>query len=86
MPLIKVVVSQNPLIIRLLSRELENEIPDLDIRGSEKRLLDFAYRDLEVSLIHKLNSPNVDEIEETLMNKKGQEELKSFLKIWTKKY
>ena len=35
------------VILPWLAGELEKEIPDLDIHGSERKLLDFAYQDLE---------------------------------------
>ena len=50
MPSIEVRSSKNPVIMPWLARELEKEIPDLDIHGSEKKLLDFAYQDLETCI------------------------------------
>ena len=54
MPSAKLDSSRDPVIMSWLARELEKEIPDLDIYGSERRLLDFAYLDLETSLTEKL--------------------------------
>jgi hypothetical protein len=73
-------------IISLLAEELKNEIPDLDVYGSEKKLLDFAYHDLETCLKAKNDNKNLTEIEKILNNKSEKEEVKSFLKIWTKKW
>jgi hypothetical protein len=75
--------SRDPVIMPWLARELEKEIPDLDIYGSEKRLLDFAYQDLETSLTEKMNTANFVDIE-ALNDETHQEEIKAFLKIWTK--
>ena len=61
---------KNPIIIPLLAGELENEIPNLDIHGSEKKLLDFAYRDLETCLIEKMNDVNSSEINKILNESK----------------
>lgn len=82
----KLHVSRNHLIVPLLAGELENEIPDLDIYGSEKKLLDFAYKDLEICLIQKMNGIYFSEIEKALNDVAYENEIKSFLKIWTKNW
>ena len=74
------------MILSCLARELEKEIPDLDIHGSERRLLDFAYQDLETCLIEKLSDTDFIDLEETLADESNQEEIKAFLKIWTNKW
>jgi len=74
------------VILPWLAGELEKEIPDLDIHGSERKLLDFAYQDLETCLIEKLNDKNSGDIEEALKDKTRQDEIQTFLKIWTKKW
>jgi hypothetical protein len=84
MPSAKLVSSRDPVILPWLARELEKEIPDLDIYGSERRLLDFAYQDLETSLTEKLSTANFVDIDEPLNDESRQEEIKAFLKIWTK--
>jgi hypothetical protein len=69
-----------------LARELEKEIPDLDLYGPERSLLDFAYRDLETCL--KLKGVNItsEKEEKTLLDEFRQEEMKAFLKVWTKQW
>jgi hypothetical protein len=84
MPSTKLGSSSDPVIMPWLARELEKEIPDLDIYGSERRLLDFAYQDLEISLTEKLNTANFVDIDEDLNDEKRQSEIRAFLKIWTK--
>ena len=74
------------IILPWLAGELEKEIPDLDIHGSERKLLDFAYQDLETCLIEKLNDKNSGDIEEALKDETRQDEIQTFLKIWTKKW
>jgi len=74
------------VILPWLAGELEKEIPDLDIHGSERKLLDFAYQDLETCLIEKLNDKNSGDIEEALKDETRQDEIQTFLKIWTKKW
>ena len=74
------------MILSCLARELEKEIPDLDIHGSERRLLDFAYKDLETCLIEKLSDTDFIDLEEALADESNQEEIKAFLKIWTKQW
>lgn len=86
MPSAKLRASRNPVIMPLLAGELEKEIPDLDIYGSERRLLDFAYQDLETWLKLKLRDTNSDDIEEALNTEDRQEEIKEFLKVWTKQW
>ncbi|GAI36079.1 unnamed protein product [marine sediment metagenome] len=66
MPNAKLRASRNPVIMPWLAGELENEIPDLDIHGSEKRLLEFAYQDLETCLTEKFRDTTSDAIEEIL--------------------
>ena len=61
-------------------------IPDLDIHGLEKRLLDFAYNDLETCLIQKMCLRTLYDIENTLNDETHQKEIKVFLKIWTKQW
>ena len=77
---------RNTIILPWLAGELEKEIPDLDIHGSERKLLDFAYQDLETCLIEKLNDKNSGDIEEALKDETRQDEIQTFLKIWTKKW
>jgi len=67
----------------LLAGELENEVPDLDIYGSEKKLLDYAYQDMETCLTEKMNDPTLDNIQEALNDEAYEDEIKSFLKVWT---
>ena len=86
MPSAKLDSSRDPVIMPWLARELEKEIPDLDIYGSERRLLDFAYLDLETSLTEKLSTANFVDIDEALNDETRQEEIKAFLKIWTKQW
>ena len=86
MPSAKLCASRNPVIMPLLAGELEKEIPDLDLYGSERRLLDFAYQDLETWLKLKLSATNSDDIEEALNTEDRQEEIKEFLKVWTKQW
>jgi hypothetical protein len=78
--------SKDPIIIPWLARELKEEIPDLDIYGLEKKLLDFAYKDFEISLTEKLSTANFIDIEEALNDETGQKETKAFLKIWTQQW
>ncbi len=85
MPKAKLDGSSNPVITFWLSRELEKEIPELDIYGSEKKLLEFACKDLETCLNANWKNINFAKIEEGL-NRQEQEELKQFLKVWTKQW
>ena len=86
MPSTKLDSLRDPVIMPWLARELEKEIPDLDIYGSERRLLDFAYQDLETSLTEKLSTAYFIDIEEALNDDLQQEDIKAFLKIWTKQW
>ena len=86
MPSAKLRASRNPVIMPLLAKELEKEIPDLDLYGSERRLLDFAYHDLETCLKMKRRDTNSDDIEKALNTEDRQEETKEFLKVWTKQW
>lgn len=86
MPSAKLRASRNPLIMSWLARELEKEIPGLDLYGSERRLLDFACQDLELCLKMKQRDTNSDEIEKTLNTEDRQKEIKEFLKVWTRQW
>jgi len=86
MPSAKVRSSKNPVIMPWLAMELEKEIPDLDLHGTERRLLDFAYQDLETCIKLKWKGTNPDNIEEALDNEEGQEEIREFLKVWTNQW
>jgi hypothetical protein len=77
--------SSNPVMTFWLSRELEKEIPDLDLYGSERKLLDFASRDLETCLRANWKNINHDKVENAL-NSEDQAEIKEFLKVWTKQW
>ena len=75
--------SKNSMIMSWLARELKSEIPELDLYGQERSLLDFAYHDLETCLKLKWRNTNSDELEEVLNDEARQEEIKAFLKVWT---
>jgi hypothetical protein len=85
MPSAKLDSIRNPVIMPWLGRELEKEIPELDLYGSERKLLDFAYQDLETCLNGECENQNFD-IEEALNHEARQEEIKAFLKVWTKQW
>jgi hypothetical protein len=69
-----------------LAKELEKEIPDLDLYGSERKLLDFACKDLEAWLEVKREGENADETKKVLNVQENQEEIKAFLKVWTSQW
>ena len=78
--------SRNPVIMPWLAGELKKEIPELDVYGSERRLLDFAYKDLETCLNLESNDTQFEDIEEALNNETRQEEIKAFLTVWTNQW
>lgn len=82
----KLEYSRNLIIAPWLAKELEREIPDLDIYGSERKLLDFAYRDLETYLEIENCEANFEDIEEFLDNGIQTDEIQSFIKVWTKQW
>ena len=69
-----------------LAKELEREIPDVDIYGSERKLLDFAFQDLETYLDSECSKVSFDDINKTLNDEANQDEIKSFLKVWTTRW
>ena len=75
--------SKNPVIASCLAGQLEKEIPDVDIYGAEKKLLDFAYQDLETCIRLEWKDTNSEDIEEALNDEAKQEEAKAFVKVWT---
>lgn len=83
MPSVKLDSSKKFMVMSLLARELKREIPELDLYGQERSLLDFAYHDLETCLKMKWKDVSSAEIEEDLRSEERQEELKEFLKVWT---
>jgi hypothetical protein len=82
----KVHTSLNPVIMFWLAKELEKEIPDLDLYGSEKRLLEFVSKDLEIWLKIRLGDVNSDELKKASNARENQEEIKTFLTVWTKQW
>ena len=82
----KVCASLNPMIVFWLAKELEKEIPDLDLHASERSLLHFACKDLETWLKMKRGDANSDELKKALNVRDNQEEIKAFLKVWTKQW
>ena len=82
----KLEYSRNPIIAPWLAKELEREIPDLDIYGSERKLLDFAYKDLETYLELENCEVNFEDIEESLDKDIQTDEIQSFIKIWTRQW
>lgn len=86
MPIAKVRAQETPVIMSWLAGELETEIPNLDIFGSERKLLDFAYHDLETCLIQKLSDTEFSNLEEILADETRHDEIKAFLKYWTKQW
>ncbi len=74
--------SKRFMVMSLLARELKREIPELDLYGQERSLLDFAYHDLETYLKAKWKDVSSAEIEEALKTEDRQEELNEFLKVW----
>lgn len=70
-------------VMSLLARELIREIPQLDLYGQERSLLDFAYNDLKTCLKIKWKDLGSAEIEEALNSEDRKEELNEFLKVWT---
>lgn len=83
MPSAKIQAEKTSQILSWLAGELEKEIPDLDIHGSERKLLEFAYNDIVTTLKEKLNDTEFAKLEDALEDEKSQEEIKAFLKIWT---
>ena len=83
MPSAKLDSLRNPEIVPWLAKELEKEIPDLDIYGAERKLLDFAYQDLETCLNVEYDDKSFEDVEEALNDESRQDEIKAFLKVWT---
>ena len=86
MPSAKLRTSVNQVIVFWLASELEKEIPDLDLYGSERKLLDFACKDLETWLDVKREDADSDDAERALNVQDNSEEIKTFLKFWTKQW
>ena len=73
------------LFMYWLADILESEIPDVDIFGSERKLLDFAYQDLETCLTTTDEDKKVD-INKVIKDETRHEEIKCFLKVWTQQW
>jgi hypothetical protein len=86
MPSSKAQDPETPIVLSWLADELESEIPDLDLDGSERKLLDFAYHDLETCLIQKLTETRFASLEDALNDEDRHDEIKAFLKYWTKQW
>jgi len=76
----------NSDITSWLAMALEKEIPDLDLDGLERKLLEFAYKDLEAYLKTKEICIDSEDIVNLLNDPKFEEEVKEFLKVWTKQW
>jgi len=73
------------LLMYWLADILESEIPDVDIFGSERKLLDFAYQDLETCLTTRYNDKKVD-IDQIIKDQTRHQEVKCFLKVWVQQW
>jgi hypothetical protein len=80
---VQISASVNPVVISWLAEELEHEIPEVDINGSEKRLLDFACTDLEIYLETKMQDSNPEEVKKIAHAEDHKNEITAFLKVWT---
>jgi hypothetical protein len=86
MSIAKLDSSRNTMIIPWLASELEKAIPDLDIYGVERKLLDFAYQDLETYLKTECDDTEFEDLEKALKDQVQREEIRTFLKVWTKQW
>ena len=73
------------LLMYWLADILESEIPDVDIFGSERKLLDFAYQDLETCLNTVDEDQKVD-INKVVKDETRHQEIRCFLKVWTQQW
>lgn len=73
------------LLMYWLADVIETEIPDVDIFGSERKLLDFAYKDLEICLTTKEEETQID-INQVLKDETRHDEVKAFLNVWTQRW
>lgn len=83
---VKLDSSKKIMVMSLLARELMKEIPEIDLQGQERSLLNFAYQDLKTCLKTKWKDESSAKIEEDLKAEDRQEELNEFLKVWTPKW
>ena len=74
------------LLMYWLADILESEIPDVDIFGSERKLLDFAYQDLETCLATTIDDDKKVDINKVIKDETRHEEIKCFLKVWTQQW
>ena len=73
------------LLMYWLADVLESEIPDVDIFGSERKLLDFAYKDLQTCLTAREKENKVD-IDQIIKDQTRHDEIRCFLMVWTQQW
>ena len=73
------------LLMYWLADVLESEIPDVDIFGSERKLLDFAYQDLQTCLTTRDKDNKID-IDQVIKDTTRFEEVRCLIKIWTQQW
>ncbi len=80
--------TRNPKILSWLAQELENQIPDFDPHGQDRRLLAFAYRDLENCLGVGWKAANHRQLLTMMLRaaENHREEVKAFLKVWVSRW
>lgn len=76
---------RNSKILGWLTQELRNQIPDFEPYGKDRRLLVFAYQDLEICLRVRWKVNGTHELRKRLLKavENRSEEVKAFLKIWS---
>ncbi|NIR87922.1 hypothetical protein GWO13_10385 [Candidatus Bathyarchaeota archaeon] len=80
--------ARSPKILSWLAQELEKQIPDFDLYSQDRRVLAFAYKDLETCLETRWKVANPYQLRTMLMKaaQDSPEEVKAFLKVWISRW
>ena len=80
--------TRNPKILSWIGQELKRQIPDFDPHGQDRRLLAFAYQDLQTCLGVRWKVADPYQLHMAVMKaaENRPEEVKAFLKVWTSRW
>jgi hypothetical protein len=88
MPYTLLYPKRNPKILFWLIDELKKQIPDFEVQGQDRTVLEFAYQDLQTCLGTKWKITDVSQLNIILTKAidASPDEIKAFLKVWTSKW
>ena len=80
--------TRNPKILSWMVQELKKQIPDFDPHGQDRRVLAFAYQDLQTCLGVRWKVADSYQLHMAVIKaaENRPEEVKAFLKVWVSRW